>query len=474
MKIKVLLATAASIVIFFTNASAQSSTTTFKLQTAIDIALVNNIPVKQKELEIQAARANYNQAKYERLPAISGQLNYGINNGRSIDPFTNSYNTQQLSSSNGDLSASVPLFSGFQISNSIKQNQLTYKAVQMETQQEKDALLLNVILAFLQVLNNEDILALSRQQALVTHDQVNRLEILNSEGAIAPAQFFDMKGQYATDQLAIVNAANALESSKLSLAQLMNIPYSKEMQLDREGLNMSMELYTQTPAELYRSALEKLAMVKAADLRSNAASKGIKVAAADFYPTISFFGQLSSNYSSAARNFISTGVSDVPSGDYVFGTNDPVITKKETFRDQKISYFNQFSNNLNTYVGVSLQVPIFNAFRSRTRVALARIEARNAGYIAENTRIQLKQSIEKAHLDMTAAYDKYVILQEQVTAFKESFRSAEIRFGLGAINSVEYLIVKNNLDRSGLNLTTARYEYLLRTKVLDFYQGNLK
>ena len=103
-----------------------------------------------------------------------------------------------------------------------------------------------------------------------------------------------------------------------------------------------------------------------------------------------------------------------------------------------------------------------------------RIEEKRTSYVAENTRIQLRQAIEQAYINMTAAYDRYQAVADQVEAYKESFRAAEIRFNLGALNSIEYLIVKNNLDRSDINLTIARYEYLLRTKVLDFYQGKLK
>jgi outer membrane protein len=285
-----------------------------------------------------------------------------------------------------------------------------------------------------------------------------------------------MKGQYASDQLAIINAASALELAKLTLAQHMNIPYSKDMQVDREGFDMTIALYAGTSEMVYTTALEGLAMVKAADLRTKAAAKGIKVAAAGLYPTVALFGQLGTNYSSAARISTITAVTDVASSDYVVvnGNNVPVMTRQTSFSSQKINYFNQYNNNLNTYLGISLQVPIFSAFRTRTNIRLAKIEEKRTGYVAENTRIQLRQAVEQAHLNMTMAYDRYKVLEDQVVAFTESFRAAEIRFDLGALNSVEYLIVKNNLDRATINLTIARYEYLLRTKVLDFYQGKLK
>ncbi len=476
MKTKALLMVLLLMGELFNNAHAQNNTAAYSLQTCIDAALANNIPVKENGLLVQTASINYNQAKYNKLPNVAAGINYGISNGRSIDPFTNGYINQQLSSSNANLTASIPVFKGFQTQRSIEQTSLNYQAAKLENQQEKDNLTLNVILAFLQVMNNEDVLDLTKKQASVTEKQVERLDVLNNEGAISPATFYDMKGQYATDQVSIVNAVNALELSKLALAQLMNVPYKKEMELSREGMDMTMTLYAATTEQIYSTALEKLAMVKAADLRVKAASKAIQVAKSDLYPTLSLFGQFTTNYSSATTNSIATGTADVATTDYVIsgGTNLPVYTKQTNYNINKINYFSQVKNNISSFFGVSLQVPIFNAFQTRSKVALARVQEKNTAFIAENTKIQLQQAIEQAYLNMTTAFDKYKLLKEQVVAFDESFRAAEIRFDLGSINSVDYLVVKNNLDRANVNLTIARYEYLLRTKVLDFYQGSLK
>ncbi len=458
------------------NIIAQDNGSVYTLQNSITIALANNIPVKQNDLQVQTASINYTQAKNNRLPNVAANIDYGISSGRSIDPFTNGYVNQQLGSSNATLSASVPVFKGFQLQRTIEQASLTLQAAKLENQQEKDNLTLNVILGFLQVMNNEDVLELTKKQAAVTQKQAERLDVLNTEGAIAPATFYDMKGQYATDQVAIVTAANTLELSKLALSQLMNVPYKKEMKLSREGMDTAIKLYAASSEQVYATAMEKLAMVKAADLRVKAASKAIQVAKADLYPILSLSGQLATNYSTATRNLTPIGVTDVTTTDYVIvgGNNSPVITKQTNYSSQRVNYFNQAKNNLGTFFGVNLQVPIFNGFQARSKIALAKVQEKNTAYVAENTRIQLQQAIEQAYLNMTSAYEKYQLLTEQAVAFAESFRAAEIRFNLGALNSVDYLIVKNNLDRTNLNLTIARYEYLLRTKVLDFYQGSFK
>ena len=454
-------------------AVAQSTEKKISLQAAIDIAMANNISLRQNDLLVESSLVNYNQAKNNRLPVASAAMNYGISSGRSIDPFTNSYINQRLSSSNGSLTASVPIFSGLRTKHSIQREQFSYKASQMESQQEKDNLRLSVILAFLQLFNNEDVLQQTKQQSLLTLKQLERLKILNEQGAIAPATYFDMQGQYAADQVAIVNASNELENSKLDLARLMNIPYDSAIHADRQGLDMTMEFYAMPATAVYATALQTLAMVKSADFRLSAASRNIKVANADRYPTLALFEQLGTNYSSAARSFQANNVVNLPSGDYVVvnGNKLPVITERTNYSDQKIPYFNQVENNISTYTGVSLRIPLFTAFQVKTNVSLARIQEKNASLAAERTRVELRQAIDQAYTGMIAAWNKHKILAEQVTAFEQSFRAAEIRFNLGALNSVEYLIVKNNLDRTNISLTVARYEYLLRTKVLDFYQG---
>lgn len=476
MKMKTIMILCTLVVSGFTELNAQQAIDKLTLQACLDIALANSIPVKQSELLEQNAKLNLSQSRMNRLPNVSANLNYGINNGRSIDPFTNSYINQQLTSSNSTLAASIPVFRGFQTQNSIQQAAYNYQASKLELQQDKDNLTLNVILSFLQLMNDEDVLNLTRKQMAVTEKQAERLELLNKEGAIAPAVLYDMKGQYASDQLAVINAERAVEISKLTLLQFMNMPYDKGMQINREGFDMKMEQYVETAVNIYNTALQNLSFVKAAELRTKAANKAIRVAASGLYPTLSLFGQLGTNFSGAATTATPIGSADVVTSDYVVvnGNNSPVISKQTNYRSDKIAFFKQYNNNLGTFVGVSLQVPIFSSFQTRTRVKQARLEEKRTAYVAENTKVQLRQAIEQAHLNMTTAWNRYKILGDQVTAFEESFRAAEIRFNLGALNSVEYLIVKNNLDRANINLTTARYDYLLRTKVLDFYQGKLR
>ncbi|GAB2842303.1 TolC family protein [Ferruginibacter profundus] len=469
MRIRLL---SAALLFFSISVTAQSNKMT--LQQCIDTALKNNIQVKQSGLQADAAGVNLKQAKYNLLPDLNGGFGYGLNQGRNVDPLTNNYINQQLSSSNVSLSSGIVLFNGMRLQNLIKQNSYTQGAMQMDLQQTKDNLTLNVILNYLQVLSNEDVLETSKAQAEVTKKQVERMEILVKEGASANYLLADLKGQLANEQIAIINGANALQQAKLSLCQLMNKEYNSELQLEKADANLQATQYANNAGEVYQSSLQNFALIKANNLKVKSAEKAIGVSRAGFFPRITLNGNLGSNYSSLAQSLTATNVTEVQTGSYVViaGNQNPVLKQQQNYSSYKTGYGKQLNNNLGTYVGVSMQIPLFNAFQTKNNVKLANINYKNTQLESDNAKLQLRQNIEQAHLNMTAAYDRYKVLSEQVLNFEESFRAAEVRFNNGVINSAEYLISKNNLDRTKISLAQAKYEYNFRTRVLDYYKGS--
>jgi outer membrane protein len=454
---------------------AQDSVRRLTLKDAVDLAIKNNLDVRQSELDVERAKAGYQQAWGSMLPSLNGNANHGRSEGRNVNPFDNTFITESLNSADYSISSQLILFNGLRLQNALRQNSLGRKASELEYQQMKDNVTLNVILAYLQVLNNTDLVAQSINQAEVSRQQVERLEVLNSEGAIPPGQLYDLKGQLADNQLTIINNQNNLQASKLTLSQLMNIPFTNQLEVERISLDQFSTDYPAMPDAIYESAVKQLAIMRAATLRTQSAKYGVRSAKGELYPVVSLNGIVFTQYSSQAfqdvlvNSRFDTGSSYVQ----VNGTNTKVWTLNETFRRDKISFSDQLDNNLYKALTISLRLPLFNGFQARSRVRLAKIEEKNSQYIEENTRIRLNQNIEQAHFNMTAARSRYTALTEQVAAFGESFRTAEERFNAGAINSVDYVIAKNNLDRANINLIVARYDFLLRTKILDFYQGKL-
>ncbi|MGZ8558674.1 MAG: TolC family protein [Chitinophagaceae bacterium] len=447
--------------------------TTMTLKQCVETGIANNFDVQQRQLQAQSDEANWKQSKLNMFPDLNASAGHSFNQGRSIDPFTNSPVTQSFNSSNYSVASGVILFNGLAIQNNIRQNSLTYQAAKMDWQQEKDNLTINIILAYLQVLSNADQLVQANNQASLSSQQVERLDVLNKEGAIRPSDLSDLKGQYAGDQLAIITIQNSLETAKINLCQLMNVPYNNDMVLERIEPASFATHYEGTPDKIYQTALEQLALVKAADLRKQSAAKAIKVARGQLFPTLQFNGSAFTNYSSVAMLNKYVNTLDVTSNDYVLvnGAPSAVIYKRDNFNSSKINYNDQLNNNLYTSVGFNLNVPLFNALRQRNRIKQARINYKITELSANTTKTQLGQAIDQAYINMNTASDRYKTILEQVNAFDESFRAAGIRFQQGVGNSIDYLTAKNNLDRANINLIIAKYDFVLRTKILDYYQG---
>lgn len=464
------------VLVFFTikTYAQQPAGGTLTLRQSIETGIANNIDVKQRDFAMQRANVTYKQAKGNRLPLLSGDILHGINQGRNINPSNNEYINQQVNIANYSLNADVTVFNGFRLLNAVKQNALAYDASKMELQQAQYELTLNIILAYLQILNNEDQLALAKNQAILSRKQLDRLEVLDKQGAIAPALMYDLRGQLANDELSIVNGENVLNASRLLLAQLMNVPYDANVKLERLNAEQLSTGYEGDAEAVYQAAIKELALIKATELRKQSAEKGVKSARGALSPTLYLTGNINTNY-------FSTGTREVRSGTFVDagttsfvtvnGNKVPVFQTREVTNDEGIQYFDQIRNNYGTFIGVGLRIPILNAFRARNQISLAKIDLQSAEYIKQTTYIQLKQAIEGAYFNMKAAQERYRVLTEQVNAFSLSFRAAEVRFNAGLGTSVDYLIAKNNLDRANINLVNARYDYVLRTKILDYYQS---
>ncbi len=443
------------------------------LKQCIDNAIQNNILVKQFDLQSDASATNLKQAKANLLPNLNGNFGYGFNQGRNVDPLTNSFINQQLQSSNVGLNTGILLFNGMRLQNLIKQNSYTNEAAKMDLQQTKDNLSLNIIIAYLQVLSNEDILAINQAQTLVTKKQIERMEILVKEGVSANYQLAELKGQLANEEIAIINSINTLQQSKIDICQLMNIDYNSELQLDKSDAILPDLPYQTNASEIYKASLLNFASIKAAEYKIKSAEKSIKVSKAGFLPSISLTGNLSSSYSSLAQTLSPTTLTESETGAYVIlgGNQNPVLRKQQNYAASKTAYTNQLNNNLGSFIGISMQIPIFNAFQTKNNIKLAQINLKNISLESDNTKNVLKQNIEQAYLNMTASYNRLQVIKEQVTNFEESFRAAEVRFNNGVINAAEYLVSKNNLDRTRVNNVQAMYEYNFRSRVLDFYKG---
>ncbi|WP_323027859.1 TolC family protein [Gelidibacter japonicus] len=443
------------------------------LEECIGLAIENNLDLKTTKLSRETWDVNFKQQKNAVLPTVNGSYNLGVSNGRSIDPFTNGIVNQELTFSNANLGIDFVLFNGFRLINRWKQAKLNLKSAEMEVEAARQSLILNVTLAYLQVLNAQDLVTLTESRLMTTQGQLDRLRSLYEEESVNPAEYHDLQGQLALDAANIAESKNNLEMELAHLNALVNTVET----ITAAPLNVQVDLnvYGYTAEEVYDMALQVFPTVKARDLSLEAAEKSITVAKSQFVPEISLFANLNTNYSSAAQLFNDTGTSIVETGDFVSIDNQDysVFTEKTNFTSDPIPYSDQFDNNRNSAVGVSVSIPIFNGFRAKNNVALEKIKKEEAQTALAQIKLDLKTSIKQSYSAMQSAFEKYKLLQDQVDAYAESFRINEIRFNNGVSNSVAYIISKNNLDNAQTNLANIKYEYALRIKILEYYRGNI-
>ncbi len=443
------------------------------LKQCVEAAIANNLQVRQSEYQSQSDNINYRQAKANQLPFIGGNISHGINQGRSIDPYTNSYLDQQINFANYSINSNIILWNGNSLQYNKKQNELNYQASQMDWQQAKDNITINVILSYLQILSSQEQLSIVKKQVEVTKSQVSRLEILNADGAIAPFLLYDVKGQLSGDELTVIAVKNALETAKISLAQLMNTNYNTTIEFENFANLTNPIIYDGTPDNIYQTATEQLALIKAAVLRNKSAEKRVLSAKAQLLPVLRFNGDFGTNYSSAANRQAFINSIDVATNNYVSisGNKLPVYSPQNNFESQKITYGDQWKNNVNSSLSIGLQIPILNGLQAKSRVYQAQVSEKRTLFETQTIKTALRQSIDQAYINMNSAFERFQTLSKQLKDFTQSFQAAETRFNAGVISSVEYLIVKNSMDRTNANFITAKYDYVLRSKVLDFYQG---
>ncbi|SHM07334.1 TolC family protein [Mucilaginibacter sp. OK098] len=410
------------------------------LQQCVDLAIKNNLTVKTSGTTMERDRIALQQARENLLPTLNGNVSQSLSFGRSQDPTNYNYVNQKINYGQYGLSSNVLLSNGFSYINAIKQNALAYQAGKMDFQQVKDLTTLNIISFYLQVLNSEDQLTQANSQFNASKVNLERETVLNTAGTVAPADYYNIKGSHANDASNVVNAKNNLVTAKLNLLEAMNVPYNKDIKLVRLlPADQTPKSYDQTSDQIYSTALGSLAQVKAADFRVKAAEKEVLARKGRLYPTLSLGGSINTNYSST-------------------GTT---------------SFSSQFRNNYSYGPGLNLQIPILNYFQNRNNVKLAKLDLIDAQNTSNNIQVQLKQQIEQAYANMMASNDRFTAVTDQVAAYQEAFNATGVKFNAGVVTADIFVIAKNNLDVANTNLINARYDYLIRVKILDYYRGQL-
>ncbi|AQG80144.1 TolC family protein [Spirosoma montaniterrae] len=463
---------------------AQSSTTfpaamTVTLEQCITLALQNQPVVRQADLQKQIADNSVEQTRRSQLPTLLGVSNQALNFGRNVDPFTNGIVNNRITTNNAGLNLNWVVFNGFQLKHTLDQQNLLARASQHDADATRNNVTLNTLLAYLQVLSAQDMLAASEVQVSVARAQVERMEKLVKAGTVSPYNLYDARSQLANDDMQRVQAQTNLNTAHLALLQALNLPSGTLLAVARLETDPQHTARLANPASvnahmLYEQARSIMPDVLAADLRTKAAQKGVDIARGLAYPTVSLLANWGTAFSSAARQvMMGNELVEQPTSAFVTVGEQvyPVRMLSPVSSQERINYFRQLDNNQFKAIGFSVRVPILNGFQVRYRTTNARLQQQLAESQGEDVRRTLRQAVDQAVTAWQNAYDRYVALDQQVTVLQQSYKAAEARYNAGLLNAVDYNLAKSNLDRASVNLIQARYETLLRAKVAEFYRN---
>jgi len=442
MRKKTLLIFAACLLITFV--SAQNRVWTF--QQCLDTAIQRNISLNQSRLNTDLSRITLEQSKANRFPYLSASARDGISFGRSVNPTTNQYVERTTNSSSFGVNTGVDLFNGFQITRTILQNKMNLDAVKTDVENVRNQVTLNITTAYLQLLFQYEILKAAKNQTEATTIQVDRTQKMVNAGKVPESNLFTIRSQQATDNFAVVNAQGQLDLAKVTLEQLMEIPVTDSFEVKIPDLVEPSLLLNQTNQEIYNKALTVQPQIAGASIRTNSALLGIKISEGARYPSLSLSGGVNSNYSVTSRTGSNSSVKDSP-------------------------FFPQLWTNLGESIGLNLFIPIYSNRQLKSNIERTKINALSVQLDEQNTRLQLRKTIEQSYTDLRLSIKKYEAVKEQISAAELSYQNMERKYNVGMSTAIDYLIEKNNYFQAQSNGIQAKYDYIFKSKILDFYQG---
>jgi outer membrane protein len=281
-----------------------------------------------------------------------------------------------------------------------------------------------------------------------------------------------LKAQSASDQVAKVNAQNAIQIAYNTLINLMQLPLDQAMEIEQMDITSLPEYPSESVAQIYELALSNLPEIQQGELQIRQSELGEKIAGAGLQPTLSAYGNVNTVYSQSGKDIrVTEDFNTVPIGFTKDGL-EPVLQPQPVTIISDKAFGSQLTDNLGQQVGVSLSVPIFNGYRNRTALENARLNTQISELTLENTKNQLRNDVTTAYTNLKAAKSRYDAALLNTEAQQLSFDFSQKRFNAGVMNSVELLTAKNLWNQAQVQTLNAKYEYVFRALIIDFYKGN--
>jgi outer membrane protein len=415
----------------------------WSLEECIKYAIDHNIQIKQQTIQTKVQKNALDQAKLNLLPTISGQASHDYSFGRALDQNSYTFYNQTGLSDYFYIGGRTNLFNGLQNLNTIQKNKYELLAGEQDLQKIQDNVSLNVALAYLQILLNKELVTANENQLNITLQQIDKTKKMVDAGSVARGNLLQIEAQAAQEELSLVSMKNQLEISYLNLTQLLEItsPAGFEIVVPEISVDQN-TVITGNIDDIYSQAAQSRPEIKSSELKLTASEYDLKIAKGARSPSISVSHSFGSRYT------------------YIYGL--PI---------EQMSFKEQLKNYKSYGLGFSLNIPVLNGWQINKSISNSKLAVENSQYALEGTKKQLYKDIQQAYTDAVAALKKYNASAKAVSSSEESFRYTEQKFNVGMITPVDYNASKNQLLSAQSDMSQAKYEFIFKTKVLDFYKG---
>jgi outer membrane protein len=442
------------------------------LKKAVEYAMLNNISVRQQDVQAKVARLNYKASDLSKYPSLNLSTGLGVNTGRSIDPQTNQFTTQSIVNNNLSLQSSVELFNWFSKQNTIAGYKYDALAADANVDKLKNDIALNIAAAYLQALLAKAQVNASRLQISQRKLQVDNTRKQVDAGSLPELNLLQLESQLATDSFNLVSAMGSEVQSLLFIKSLLNLDAALPFDITTPPIELIPidPIAELQPEFVYQLALKNLPQQRVNELKLKAAVKYASAAHGALYPTFSIGASLGSIYSGSKNNFTSfpRGLDTVA---HVFGSNTPVVREGFNVFPFTDPYGTQLSNNFNSRIGINLSVPIFNGNSARINWQKQKLNVVFLQLQQDLDNASLKQNIYKAFSDAMTALQKLSSSKKAMETAQKAYDFSLKRYNVGLLSTIDLIINQNNLFTANINQLSAEFDYVFKMKVLEFYKG---
>ena len=435
MKYKFLL----SAFLFNTLLFSQSDIRIISLQDAIDIALEKNINIKQSELNLKNSELNKSDAIGNFLPNIGASANHQWNVGRGVNVTTNIIEEITTQFSSATASVGLPVYNGSRNVYQLHRANLEILSSKYQLEDIKDDVKLFVANSYLQIMFNKEILKVQQSQLEITREEYKRTKDLIESGIFSPRQIFEIEANLASQEQSVVLAENNLRDVKLNLAQVLLIDDYESFDIADEDFSIPFSnILENSPKEIFEKAKTFRNDIKLAETNIFIAEKDIKIAKSFRLPSITSF--------------------------YSWNTRISYLDNLPSFEDQ-------FDLNKGQTFGLGLNIPIFQGRAISNNIERSKINLERLKFQYEQEKLNLENTVNVAYNDLVGAIKFYEASNKTVKSLQSAFEDASDRFLLGSINSFDFIQSKQLYEASVSENIRAKFDYIFRLKVLEFYFG---